>query len=804
MVFILNNNTLNTSYAQSDIDWSTNTTVFGNTGGVLRIVEDCSGCGIPYNDGLVPVTSRNMVPVVYEDNNIYGGTGYGIFDTYHVTPNSNNYSNSNWLNNYVNPYAGLYNSGSGSSGSGASSGSSNINNSNSSVNNSGNTYDNSVTNWTDNSINDYSINTSTNYSFCNGNNNCNNTNTTVISNPINGNYNNVNTSANNTGSQMACGTGYSAINGNCVQDRVSTPIYTAPVPIHVNTTPIYNNIYNNIYSTPTYTTPTYYNHTQYKTCNNNTTIPVWQSCYKYCSITGTNILETETCQKLCANNVYVYEYQSCPINYNNNYVYGTPIVYVIYPTVRITASPMIINAGESTQLNWAASNASYCTASNGWTGSPTLIGNRTVNNLTHNMTFTITCYNSNGQSVSDTVSVIVNNNAPYNKAVTTIPNNITNSSAVCNGVGIVNTHVSTNGWFEISEYDVNNNVISNSNTNSAYIGVSSSNYYSAPINGLKSNTKYSCRAVINNSYGIWKGEPMAFRTSGANISYITHIVTVKNTANKVKGTKNTKSKVAVVKPSTIECVDTNGNKMTLANGQKLITLNINKVNSNIVKGEINSYTVTIKNISKVDVKDVNIQLAMDKSLIIVDNSTFETTNDKEALLYKVNIGVLGKGEEKTFIIKVKTRDTTNINKTRDTTNINNSNKSINNNTIVTTVTASYIVATSKGDMKDEVNVYSIDNIVDPVSVNNINNEASNTVTNTNIKNINLSKDDNLNKDDILNKDGSNNVNSKTLGQIIDSMSATEWLAVLAMLVIIAILSRNVWVAIENKRIDTKE
>ena len=76
-------------------------------------------------------------------------------------------------------------------------------------------------------------------------------------------------------------------------------------------------------------------------------------------------------------------------------------------------------------------------------------------------------------------------------------------------------------------------------------------------------------------------------------------------------------------------------------------------------------------------------------------------------------------------------------------------------------------------MKDEVNVYSIDNITEPVKVGDGQNVISG-----DIKNIDLNKDD--------------KVKSKTLGQIIDNMSATEWLATLAMIVIIGVLIRNIW------------
>ncbi|MDO8600546.1 MAG: hypothetical protein Q7R73_02920 [bacterium] len=83
----------------------------------------------------------------------------------------------------------------------------------------------------------------------------------------------------------------------------------------------------------------------------------------------------------------------------------TPVQQPQPPTVTISASPNSIIAGDSSVLSWSSSNATSCTASNGWSGNKSLSGSQTV---TPNQTtsYIITCSNSAG-SASDSTTVSV-------------------------------------------------------------------------------------------------------------------------------------------------------------------------------------------------------------------------------------------------------------------------------------------------------------------------------------------------------------------------------------------------------------
>lgn len=793
--------------------------------------NDCCGTTrLDTSGGTVPVyggsDQGNYLNVGYANNYDYGiGLGFGISSgsNYGYAPTIYNSRSSYGSTSYQPINWGTY----GSGGSSAA-------NSNASVNNSYNS------NYYDNSLSSTYIDNS----FCIGNNNCNTTHTNIVSNTttVNGNGNSVNSSASgSTGSSTNCPTGYSANNGNCLQNPNSsswstgggssngggngnlggtnnvtqtivncnsgyfyngsscvqnivqnpTPIYN-PSPIAYNPSPIYNNtpVYNNnpIYNnTPVYNTPIYTPIYNYKTCQNGNTVYVGQSCYKTCS-NGNTVIETQSCQKWCPNNVYVYEYQNCPvinvINYN-------------YPAVRITANPMNVIAGGSTKLNWAASYATYCNASGDWSGSPTLIGERAVNNMTRSMNFTITCYNAAGQSSSDTVHVNVSGYVGlYNKVVTTIPTAISNNSAVCNGVAINNDRVANIGYFEVSELDYNGNIVKTINTNSANIGNANSNYYSAPVNGLKANTKYSCRAVVNNVRGVMKGEAIGFTTSGSYVNYVSTFVKSKTVNTKIVNNKTSKTKIVNTKTNII-CTDNSGNKMTLDVNKKLIDVSINKMSQNIRAGEPSMYTISIKNKGGVDLDNVNIKLALDKSLSlinytdwganvenkqVVNNNTNNNLNaaneNKDNNNYKINIDTLYKGSEKVYIVKY----------IADKKDIGAS--------VVSTVYVSYDMNSNKGVMRDEVSAYTIDSIIESINLSDTNSNQ-NTV----------SKDSNGNSDTKNMGDKGNNTkdnndsikDSKTLGQWIDTLSFGEVLAIIGMLIIAGLLARNIYVLTKGKK-----
>lgn len=80
-------------------------------------------------------------------------------------------------------------------------------------------------------------------------------------------------------------------------------------------------------------------------------------------------------------------------------------------TVNLECEPIDAAYNESVTLNWSSTNAETCTASGSWSGDKTTSGSETIDSLTDDGTFIITCTDDVGGSVSDsvTVTVTVNN-----------------------------------------------------------------------------------------------------------------------------------------------------------------------------------------------------------------------------------------------------------------------------------------------------------------------------------------------------------------------------------------------------------
>lgn len=74
-------------------------------------------------------------------------------------------------------------------------------------------------------------------------------------------------------------------------------------------------------------------------------------------------------------------------------------------TVDLSANPTIIDRGQTSVLTWTSSGATYCVASNGWSGSKSIYGSE-VTTPSVTTVYTITCYNEY-TSASDTVTVTV-------------------------------------------------------------------------------------------------------------------------------------------------------------------------------------------------------------------------------------------------------------------------------------------------------------------------------------------------------------------------------------------------------------
>lgn len=75
------------------------------------------------------------------------------------------------------------------------------------------------------------------------------------------------------------------------------------------------------------------------------------------------------------------------------------------PTLNFNASPTSITSGQSSTLAWGTTNATLCTASNGWSGSKAVSGNLSVS-PTMNTTYSLLCSGAGG-SISKDVSVAV-------------------------------------------------------------------------------------------------------------------------------------------------------------------------------------------------------------------------------------------------------------------------------------------------------------------------------------------------------------------------------------------------------------
>jgi hypothetical protein len=76
------------------------------------------------------------------------------------------------------------------------------------------------------------------------------------------------------------------------------------------------------------------------------------------------------------------------------------------PNLSFSASPNTVNQNGSTTLTWSSTNASACTASGDWSGNKNTSGSQTINALTVDSQFTLTCGGTGG-NVNQTIDVAV-------------------------------------------------------------------------------------------------------------------------------------------------------------------------------------------------------------------------------------------------------------------------------------------------------------------------------------------------------------------------------------------------------------
>ena len=87
------------------------------------------------------------------------------------------------------------------------------------------------------------------------------------------------------------------------------------------------------------------------------------------------------------------------------------------PTANISASPASITAGDSSTLSWTSTNATSCTASDGWSGGKSASGSQSVSPTT-NTTYTLTCTGAGGSAIGSATVTVTTTPPPTSSAPT--------------------------------------------------------------------------------------------------------------------------------------------------------------------------------------------------------------------------------------------------------------------------------------------------------------------------------------------------------------------------------------------------
>ena len=448
----------------------------------------------------------------------------------------------------------------------------------------------------------------------------------------------------------------------------------------------------------------------------------------YCAINGQTYSNISDYNNFCKNpNISLY----CALNGNtynsqdayntgcrlyctyNGYYYNTQNEYNVSCRAPISLYCALNGSTYSSNESYAAGCKKYCSINGFYYGTQNEYDNYckapvtpvwycTVNSRTY---YSQNDYNNNCRNI------VVNNH----RVVTTIPTQITKTSARCNGVAMIVNNVNTTGYFE---YGTSANL--GYTTNSGNIGNQMSTQYSNLITNLKPNTTYYCRAVITNINGTYKGELMSFKTATEHVQYIP-VVTApkpKQVITYVKQNKVTKKVVTYVAPKTdkggvdITCKDIEGNQSVIKNGQKLATVNFDKVSGEVIKGGIIDYKLSYKNTSDLTLSNVIVKVTAPKDMTFLDKNIGEYNAIENSIT--IEDARVKSGETVEKMIKMQVSDTVTAGKS-----------------LIVNSYLSYEVLDTKGSiLKDEVTNYSVVTVADDVKVtaNNTKVDTKNTTT----------------------------------------------------------------------------
>lgn len=184
-------------------------------------------------------------------------------------------------------------------------------------------------------------------------------------------------------------------------------------------------------------------------------------------------------------------------------------------SLNVTADDQNLDYGDSTTIRWnTTGNPTYCQASggsNGWSGNKPNSGYMNTGSLYQTTTYNMTCYKGNIMSISDSVTVYVNENYYEDMQVTTYSaTDVDDESAELNGhFESKNNGRNIHAWFE---WGTNSGNLYNQTPSINYYNDTSSDF-SYDIRGLSNDKTYYFRAVAQTSSGkTTYGSVKSFRT----------------------------------------------------------------------------------------------------------------------------------------------------------------------------------------------------------------------------------------------------------------------------------------------------
>jgi uncharacterized repeat protein (TIGR01451 family) len=226
--------------------------------------------------------------------------------------------------------------------------------------------------------------------------------------------------------------------------------------------------------------------------------------------------------------------------------------------------------------------------------------------------------------------------------VTDLATKVTQTSAQCNGIGIISGGVNSIAWFEFGEtMDVNKT------TNSASIGNASQSVFSNVITGLKPNTTYYCRAVMNNKDGTYKGKIVSFKTLASSKTSITYSAPKGESVKKPQTTTEfvcADGSIAVAKTVLVG--------ETINAGGKLLNVNIERSTQDLVQGSLLNYRITVTNTSDTAVDGVEVKIVLPNEMSFVDATTTGGVTISDNIM-TVPVGSINSADVKTFIVPIK-------------------------------------------------------------------------------------------------------------------------------------------------------